>query len=75
MERFIKNICMVCKINIFIFLLIISAVTYANHKQGPLKSKPSPNILLINIDDLGWRDLGFIGSQYYETPNIEPPGC
>ncbi|MDH3244592.1 MAG: sulfatase-like hydrolase/transferase, partial [Saprospiraceae bacterium] len=29
-----------------------------------------PNIILINIDDLGWRDLGFMGSQFYETPRI-----
>jgi len=30
-----------------------------------------PNILLINIDDMGWRDLGFMGSAYYETPNLD----
>lgn len=30
-----------------------------------------PNILLINVDDLGWTDLGFMGSEYYETPNID----
>ncbi len=30
-----------------------------------------PNILLINIDDLGWKDLGYMGSEYYETPNID----
>jgi len=30
-----------------------------------------PNILLINIDDLGWRDVGFMGSKYYETPNMD----
>ena len=30
-----------------------------------------PNILLINIDDLGWRDVGFMGSEYYETPVID----
>ncbi len=29
-----------------------------------------PNIILINIDDLGWRDLGFMGSRFYETPHI-----
>lgn len=32
---------------------------------------PKPNILLINIDDMGWRDVGFMGSEYYETPNID----
>ncbi len=30
-----------------------------------------PNIVLINVDDLGWKDLGFMGSQYYETPNLD----
>lgn len=30
-----------------------------------------PNIILINVDDLGWKDLGFMGSSYYETPNID----
>jgi len=30
-----------------------------------------PNIFLINIDDMGWKDVGFMGSEYYETPNID----
>lgn len=30
-----------------------------------------PNIILINIDDLGWADLGYNGSTYYETPHID----
>lgn len=30
-----------------------------------------PNIVLINIDDLGWADLTCNGSKYYETPNID----
>ncbi|MCY1722082.1 sulfatase [Prolixibacteraceae bacterium Z1-6] len=33
--------------------------------------KRPPNILLINIDDMGWRDVGFMGSEFYETPNID----
>lgn len=36
-----------------------------------LKKEKRPNIILINIDDLGWRDLGCFGSEYYETPNID----
>ena len=30
-----------------------------------------PNIILINVDDLGWKDVGFMGSEYYETPNLD----
>jgi arylsulfatase A-like enzyme len=30
-----------------------------------------PNILLILIDDLGWRDLACYGSTFYETPNLD----
>jgi arylsulfatase A-like enzyme len=30
-----------------------------------------PNVLLILIDDMGWRDLSCQGSEFYETPNID----
>lgn len=30
-----------------------------------------PNILLIVADDLGWKDVGFMGTDYYETPNLD----
>ena len=30
-----------------------------------------PNILFIFLDDYGWRDCGFMGSDFYETPNLD----
>ena len=30
-----------------------------------------PNIIFILVDDLGWKDLGCYGSEFYETPNID----
>lgn len=30
-----------------------------------------PNIILIVADDLGWKDLRFMGSNYYETPHLD----
>ncbi len=32
---------------------------------------PPPNVVLILIDDLGWKDLGCYGSSIFETPNID----
>ena len=32
---------------------------------------PQPNIVMIFMDDMGWRDLGCSGSTFYETPNID----
>ena len=32
---------------------------------------PQPNIVLIFMDDMGWRDLSCTGSTFYETPIID----
>ncbi|MDT0552690.1 sulfatase [Urechidicola vernalis] len=29
-----------------------------------------PNVVYINVDDLGYKDVGFMGSTYYDTPNL-----
>jgi len=30
-----------------------------------------PNIIMILVDDMGWRDLGCYGSGFYETPCVD----
>lgn len=30
-----------------------------------------PNFVFILIDDMGWKDIGCNGSEFYETPNID----
>jgi len=30
-----------------------------------------PNILFIYLDDFGWRDTGYMGSDFYETPHLD----
>ncbi|WP_332914154.1 sulfatase-like hydrolase/transferase [Algoriphagus boritolerans] len=39
----------------------------------PIRPKKieKPNIVFIFIDDMGWKDVGFMGAEYYETPNID----
>lgn len=54
------------KIGRFFFFLIFLGVFSACTRQ----SSP-PNIILVVVDDLGAFDVGFMGSSYYETPNID----
>lgn len=30
-----------------------------------------PNFITILLDDMGWRDLSYAGSDFYESPNID----
>jgi arylsulfatase A-like enzyme len=30
-----------------------------------------PNVVFFLIDDLGWKDAGFMGSRYYLTPHVD----
>lgn len=30
-----------------------------------------PNFIVILMDDMGWRDVGFMGNRFVETPNID----
>ncbi|MCU0918471.1 MAG: sulfatase-like hydrolase/transferase, partial [Planctomycetes bacterium] len=39
--------------------------------SGPLVNAAPPNIILIFADDLGWKDVGYQGSDFMETPNID----
>lgn len=49
------------------FLLIVRGTsTFAQPAKETL-----PNIVFIIVDDFGWRDLGYKGNTFYETPNID----
>ena len=30
-----------------------------------------PNVIFILMDDMGWRDVGFMGNTFIETPNLD----
>ncbi|CAN0234119.1 unnamed protein product, partial [Chrysoparadoxa australica] len=35
------------------------------------KDQTKPNVVFILVDDLGWKDLGYMGSEFYESPNLD----
>ncbi|GAA5222348.1 sulfatase [Membranihabitans marinus] len=35
------------------------------------EEKAGHNVVFVLVDDLGYNDLGYMGSQYYETPHID----
>lgn len=49
------------------FLLFAVSVT----AQGQEKLGNGMNVIFFLVDDLGWRDVGCYGSEFYETPNID----
>lgn len=53
-----------------LYLSFLSPLVYGSSSLCA-NTQTRPNIVLINIDDLGWTDLSGNGSKYYETPNID----
>jgi len=35
------------------------------------QSEKQPNVVLIVVDDMGWKDLGMYGSDFHKTPQID----
>jgi arylsulfatase A-like enzyme len=51
----------------------LSGMTLATLAAAPaLRAQPKPlNFVFILIDDMGWRDVSYNGSELFETPNID----
>ena len=53
-----------------VLILISVNIVFIQHSIS-VHASVKPNIVLIIIDDLGWKDVGYMGSTYYETPHID----
>lgn len=55
----------------FSIIIILGAILIFAACNSCQKQVEKPNIILILADDLGWKDAGFMGSNYYETPALD----
>ncbi len=54
-----------------ICLLLLGILSPVFSAEAAAESAARPNIVFFFIDDMGWTDVGFMGSEFYETPNID----
>jgi len=53
-------------------LTLFAAVLWCSAASAMATDKPRPpNVILILMDDMGWRDVGFTGNTFTETPHID----
>ena len=49
-----------------LFVLFLGLLVFLN-----ANAQTKPNVIFIIVDDLGYNDVGFMGSKYYETPFLD----
>jgi len=51
--------------------MMTALVLVAGPRLGAAASGRPPNVVVILMDDMGWRDVGCMGNTFVETPNID----
>ena len=51
--------------------VVATACLFAAPPASPVRAADRPNIVLIFVDDLGWKDIGCYGNGFVETPRID----
>lgn len=59
------------KITALLYISLLLSFCTSPPKDQLSPPAENPNVLLIVIDDLGWKDVGFMSSNYYQTPNLD----
>ncbi|MEZ6057057.1 MAG: sulfatase [Planctomycetaceae bacterium] len=52
-------------------LSLISLLLFSASSTFAVDTNRPPNVILILMDDMGWRDVGYMGNSFVETPHID----
>lgn len=63
------NVVFLVGTRVLVFLFLIVGFVLGGART--LVAEEPPNILFIYLDDFGWKDASFMGSDFYETPNLD----
>ncbi|UOY05780.1 sulfatase [Muricauda sp. SCSIO 64092] len=53
------------------YLYIASVLLFCLGSKDRVIEDERPNVVFIMVDDLGWKDVGYMGGDFFETPNID----
>lgn len=59
------------KYRIYLWIFTLLFFLSCRSSEGPNLPSNQPNVVFILADDLGYSDLSCMGSQFYESPNID----
>ncbi|MFT5288479.1 MAG: arylsulfatase A-like enzyme [Planctomycetota bacterium] len=63
---------MTYRTTVLLLTLLASCSASAKGSEGQQTASPErPNIVVVYVDDWGWRDAAFQGSRFYETPRMD----
>ncbi|TWU07930.1 sulfatase [Stieleria varia] len=71
MRSYLSSICLGCLTIGLLTLMSMSADAQDANPNAPKHHAPKPNVIVIFIDDLGWKDIGCYGNEFVETPHID----
>lgn len=56
---------------LLILFAVVNNISCSTTQVSKYSKNDKPNIVFVVVDDLGWKDVGFMGSAVYETPNLD----